>query len=98
VSHTGATRETISAVAAARAAGAQVVAVSSFVRSPLVDLVDVGLVAASRETLYRVEAMASRIAHLVVLDALYVALALRRERAATGALEATADALAEHRY
>ena len=98
VSHTGATRETLSAVAAARAAGARVVAVSSFVKSPLIDLVDVGLVAASRETLYRVEAMASRIAHLVILDSLYVAVALRRENTATAALEAATDALADHRY
>lgn len=96
VSHTGATRETLSTVAAARAAGARVVAISSFVRSPLIDLVDVGLIAASRGTLYRAEAMASRIAHTVILDTLHVALAQRME-AATEALEATADALADHR-
>lgn len=98
VSHTGSTREPLAAVAAARQVGARVVAVSSFPRSPLAEVADVLLVAGSRETTYRVEAMASRIAHLVVLDALCVAIARRTEERASAALQATADVLAEHRF
>jgi DNA-binding MurR/RpiR family transcriptional regulator len=62
-SHTGQTRETLGSVTAARNAGAVTIAIISFFRSPLTKLVDLVLVAGSGETDYRVEAMASRVAH-----------------------------------
>lgn len=98
VSHTGSTRETVSAGQAAKNAGAGLVVITSFARSPLVELADVLLVAGSSETSYRVEAMASRIAHLVVLDALFVAVAFSDEARADRGLQVTEGALAEHRY
>jgi DNA-binding MurR/RpiR family transcriptional regulator len=98
VSHTGATTETLAAASAARAAGAKTIAVTSFVRSPLTEIVDAPLVASSRELSYRIEAMASRIAHLCVLDALVVAVALTDVRRTSDAQSATAGVLAEHRY
>lgn len=97
VSHTGQTRETLAAVAAARSAGAATIAITSFSRSPLVDLVDVALVAGSRETDFRVEAMASRIAHLCVLDALFVSSCLANPDRARQAQRLTAEVLTEHR-
>jgi DNA-binding MurR/RpiR family transcriptional regulator len=98
VSHTGATTETLATASAARAAGARTVAVTSFVRSPLTDIVDAPLVASSRELSYRVEAMASRLAHLCVLDALVVAVALTDVTRTSAAQSATAGVLAEHRF
>lgn len=98
ISHTGSTRETVSSSRAATSAGAQLVALTSFARSPLVDLADVVLVAGSSETAYRVEARASRIAHLIVLDALFVALAFADETRANRSLEITESVLAEHRF
>jgi RpiR family transcriptional regulator, carbohydrate utilization regulator len=97
VSHTGATRETLAAAQAAKDAGARVIAVTSFRISPLADLSDAVLVARGDETAYRVEAMASRIAHLVVLDALFVALALADEERANAALEEVENVIADHR-
>ncbi|MFC7546764.1 MurR/RpiR family transcriptional regulator [Plantactinospora sp. GCM10030261] len=98
VSHTGSTRETVAAVEAARHVRATTIAVTSFARSPLTAVVDTALVAGSRETSFRIEAMASRIAHLSVLDAMFVSLALRRPAAASAALELTGGVLAEHRF
>ncbi|GAA5061425.1 DNA-binding MurR/RpiR family transcriptional regulator [Thermocatellispora tengchongensis] len=98
VSHTGSTRETVAAVEAARDVRATTIAVTSFVRSPLTEAADAVLVAGSRETSFRIEAMASRIAHLSLLDAMFVALALRRPAAASAALELTGGVLAEHRF
>ncbi|MEO3795996.1 MurR/RpiR family transcriptional regulator [Nonomuraea sp. B10E15] len=98
VSHTGSTRETVAAVEAARDVRATTIAVTSFARSPLTDVVDAVLVAGSRETSFRIEAMASRIAHLSLLDAMFVALAQRRPAAASAALELTGGVLAEHRF
>lgn len=97
VSHTGSTRETLGAVEAAKAAGAKAVAITSFARSPLTDLVDYAIVAGSREMPFRLEAMASRLAHLAVLDALLVAVAERVGDRADAALELYTDILGEHR-
>ena len=79
ISHTGATRETLPMVEAARKAGAVTAAVTSYARSPLTSAVDHALVAGGRQLGFRVEAMASRLAHLCVLDALYVGVAMRTE-------------------
>jgi len=98
VSHTGATRETLAAARAAAAAGATTIAVTSFARSPLTEVAGIVLVAGSQETSLRVEAMASRVAHLTVLDALFVAVALGDRERALAAQEATAAVLAEHRF
>lgn len=97
VSHTGSTTETLSAVRSASDAGATTVALTSFVDSPLTAVSDHVLVAGSRETSYRIEAMTSRLVHLAVLDAVYVAVTLRDPRS-PAALAATADVLVEHRF
>ena len=96
VSHTGSTRETLEAGAAA-SAGATTVAITSFARSPLTELVDHVIVAGTREVAFQLEAMASRLAHLALLDALLVAVADRDEARSEAALELYTDVLGEHR-
>jgi RpiR family transcriptional regulator, carbohydrate utilization regulator len=98
VSHTGQTRETVATIRAARDAGATTIAVTSFSHSPLTEVAEVVLVAGSRETAFRIEAMASRIAHVTVLDALFVSIALADRRRASSALDTTASVLSEHRF
>ncbi|WTX00103.1 MurR/RpiR family transcriptional regulator [Streptomycetaceae bacterium NBC_01309] len=97
VSHTGATRETVAVLRTARATGAATVALTSFAGSPAATAADLVLVAGSRETAYRVEAMTSRLVHLALLDAVHVSLALRHPPA-RDALAAAEELLAEHRY
>lgn len=97
ISHTGQTRESLDSARAAKAAGAATVAITSFFNSPLTELVDVALVAGSRETDFRVEAITSRIAHIAVLDALYVAVFLSDIDRARTAQQLSAAALTEHR-
>jgi RpiR family transcriptional regulator, carbohydrate utilization regulator len=98
ISHTGATQETLGATRGAKEAGAKVIAVTSFSTTPLTELADVVLVAGGYETTYRVEAMASRLAHLLVIDSLYTSLVLASGQRAKKAQRLTADVLAEHRY
>jgi RpiR family carbohydrate utilization transcriptional regulator len=98
VSHTGSTTETVSSVRSAKGAGALVIAVTSFSRSPLTEHADVVLVAGGPEDSFRLEAMTSRVAHLCVLDALFLAVARSDVERANAALDAYADVLAEHRY
>lgn len=98
VSHTGATRETVTNVRDARASGARTIVLTSFSRSPIAEHADVVLVAGGPEMSFRMEAMTSRVAHLSVLDALFVAVASRDTERSNVALDAYADMLAEHRY
>lgn len=98
VSHTGATRETVSAARRATESGAAVVAVTSFATTPLTEVADAALVAGGLETRCRVEAMTSRLAHLVVLDALFVSLLLAEPARSAEAQALVADVLSEHRF
>lgn len=98
ISHTGSTQETLAVTRAAAAAGVTTIAVTSFLRSPLTEVASIALVAGSRETSFRVEAMASRMAHMTVLDALFVAVALRDRTRSLAAQETHAAVMAEHRF
>jgi DNA-binding MurR/RpiR family transcriptional regulator len=97
VSHTGSTRETLTVAQAASDGGATTVAITSFASSPLTELVDHVIVAGTRELALRLEAMASRLAHLALLDALLVAVAGRDTSRSQVALELYTDVLGEHR-
>ena len=79
ISHAGATKETLEAVDAAHSAVAVTGVVTSYARSPLTEAVDHPLVAGGRQVGFRVEAMASRLAHLCLLDVLYVGVAMKTE-------------------
>lgn len=96
VSHTGATRETLDVVRSAQDRGAITAAITSYARSPLTELADYALIAGGRQLGFRVEAMASRLAHLCVIDSLYVALAMRDQAAAREALEAHHHVSTQH--
>ena len=86
LSHTGATRETLSTAGAAVMAGATTVAITSFARSPLTGLVDYPIVAGTRAVASRLEPLATRLAHLALLDSLIVAVAQRDEPRTRSAL------------
>jgi RpiR family transcriptional regulator, carbohydrate utilization regulator len=92
ISHTGATKQTFVALDAAASAGATTAAITSFARSRLASSVDHALIAGAAAVSVRVEAMASRFAHLAVLDALYVAVVLRDDERA-GRARRLADAI-----
>jgi DNA-binding MurR/RpiR family transcriptional regulator len=96
ISHSGRTRETLNALRNARNAGALCILLSSHMHTPLSDYADIALVTASRETAFRTAALTSRIAHLSVIDALYVAVAMRRPEASLVAIERFTAAIAEH--
>ncbi len=75
VSHTGATRDTIRCAEALAARDIPTIALTSFPRTRLTERVDVALVASGRELSFRFESLSGRLAHLAVVDALYLALA-----------------------
>jgi RpiR family transcriptional regulator, carbohydrate utilization regulator len=78
VSHSGTTSQTLETVALAKASGAATIVVTGNPRSPIAGHADVVLCTAARETLFRTGPVASRIAAMAIVDALYVSVALRR--------------------
>ncbi len=80
ISHTGASLDPIATLRTARQAGAFTMCITGNAESPITEQADITLVSVSEEI--RVEALASRIAQIAIVDSLYVALALHdRERA-----------------
>lgn len=77
ISHSGRTAETIEAVRSARAKGAGTLVITSHLDSPICQHADILLCIYSDESRYPIEAVSARIAHIAVLDALCVALALK---------------------
>ena len=97
ISHSGATRDTLDALALARRSGAVTVAVTNFPRSPLARVADHVLTTAARETTFRSGATASRLAQLTVIDCVFVGVAQRTYEATQRALDLTHDAVRDRR-
>lgn len=98
ISHSGATHETVAATRLAHEAGARTIVITNFARSPIQSFADVVLFTMARETKFRTEAMASRIAQLCVVDALIAALAMADYERSTEALRQTFDVLSMKRF
>lgn len=79
VSHTGANRDVLEAVEMAKSNQVTTIAITSYLRSPLSQAVDIALHGMGREVTYRSEAMASRLIHLAIVDVLYVGSLLRQQ-------------------
>lgn len=97
ISHTGRTRETIAATKLAKAAGARTICITNYGKSPLQTFCEVTLFTASRETRYSMEALSSRVAQLVVVDALYARLATVRWERSLEAIKRSHDIVATKR-
>ena len=97
ISHSGRSPEPIQSLSLARRRGARTIAITGSHPSPLTRLADHVLLTVSNETRYREEAMASRLAQLSLVDAIYVAVALRGASAAVDRIRITSEAIADHR-
>lgn len=97
ISHSGATRDTLDALALARRRGATTVALTNFPRSPLADVAHHVLTTAARETTFRSGATASRLAQLTVVDCIFVGVAQRTYERSQAALQATHEAVRDRR-
>lgn len=93
ISHSGATEDTVDALAQARANGVATIAVTNFPRSALALIADHVLTTAARETTFRSGATASRLAQLTVVDCIFVGVAQRTYASSQRALEVTHEAV-----
>ena len=93
ISHSGATSAVLEPVELARARGASVVAITNFATAPLVRVADVTLCSTAQGSALLGENAAARIAQLLILDALFAAVAQGDGEAALDALARTAAAV-----
>ncbi|MBV2153263.1 MurR/RpiR family transcriptional regulator [Kitasatospora sp. SUK 42] len=98
VSHTGSTRSVVDAARRAREAGAEVLALTSYARSPLTETATRALVAGGQDLVFGLETTASRLAHLAAVDALAQTLLALRGPGAERALRLSADVTADYAY
>ena len=98
ISHSGATFETVASTRLAKEAGARTICITNFGRSPIHAYSDIVLTTMARETHFRTEAMASRIAQLAIVDTLIACLALADYERSVDTIRHTFDVLSLKRY
>lgn len=77
ISHSGANIGVLNAVELAKKSQATIIAITSYMKSPLSIAADISLHGMAREIHYRSEAMASRLVHLAIVDLLYTGIMLK---------------------
>ncbi|GAA0945489.1 MurR/RpiR family transcriptional regulator [Nonomuraea longicatena] len=97
ISHRGRTREVMETLVEASGHGATAVAVTSSARSPLADLADLVLTTASWEPAFRLGGLTAVHSQLLVLDAVFVAVAQRTYERTNEAFHLTINAVESHR-
>lgn len=97
ISYSGATRDTLRSVQTAKQAGARVVAITRFGRTPLGHLADAVLHTSSPESHYRNEGIYSRVAQLCIIDSLFIGVFLTDEKRFREALSRTRHSLTDTR-
>ena len=93
ISHSGASKETLDIAKLLKEKGVPMIAITNYAKSPLSKLADVSLYTVSQETAFRSEALASRIAELSLIDALFTAVMMRRGEAARASLQQMREAI-----
>lgn len=98
ISHTGSNQAVMESVKIAKANGATIIGITSYLRSPLSQASDILLSGMAREINYRSEAMSSRLIHLAIVDVLYVGAMLRQPDRITDNMQKIRQAIAKKRF
>jgi len=98
ISHSGSSRDVVEALEIARDRGAKTICITNYGKSPITKVADMKLFTASQETKYRIIALASRIAQLGIIDALYSYVALRNREIAVEGMNRLESALKNKKY
>jgi len=98
ISHSGQTKDIVSAIRIANAAGATTICITNYPASQIAQESKIKLFTSSRETTLRSGAIASRIAQLSVIDVLYIGVVLKKYQTAMECLEKTRKAVSDKRF
>lgn len=94
ISHSGSNLNMLNLLDIANENGTKSIAITSFSKSPVGEKADIHINTISPETGYQFEAFASRIAHLTVIDALYMSVVLKRKELTYDATQKMRNAIA----
>lgn len=97
ISHSGTNKDMLRVADIARQTGATTIAITNLATSPLSKKVDIPLYTVSQETDFRSEALASRIAQLSLVDALYVNIMIARKDKSKQSLQRMREAISSKR-
>ncbi len=92
ISYSGSTREVVEALKIARERGAHTISITKVGTHPLTEIAHTNLFVSSQEAVFRMGAMASRIAQLNLIDILFVGIAIKKYHEVIGYLENTSGA------
>lgn len=95
ISWSGSNKDTLHVLKTAREAGARVIVVTNFIKSPVTEVADLVLLTASRETPAQSGSLASKIAQIFVLDLLFTSVVMRNMDKARLANEKAGRAILE---
>ena len=98
ISHTGRTKDTIEILKLAKASGADTAAITSTVKSPITEVAETSLVICSDEQQIFREAVSSRLAHIVLLDAICACLGNLKYDETLNRIKNNAKIINEMRY
>ena len=98
ISHSGSNKDVIEALKIAKANGAATIGITGHYKSPLSKEADYVLYTTSRETLFRSEALSSRLVQLSLIDVLHVAVSVHRQEQTLGNLQKIREAISIKRY
>jgi RpiR family carbohydrate utilization transcriptional regulator len=98
ISQTGSSKDTIHCMDLARKAGAMTIALTNHSRSPLADISDICLVTAVRQGIFREEEMASSLAAMMLIEAIYVGICVHRHDASIEAARMTRRATVDRKF
>ena len=93
ISHSGSSKDILEAAQVVKATGATTIGITNLAKSPLSRAVDIPLFTVSSETEYRSEALASRIAQLSIIDAIYVNVSMKRKEVVKDSLQRLRNAI-----
>ncbi|MDR1019081.1 MAG: MurR/RpiR family transcriptional regulator [Lachnospiraceae bacterium] len=97
-SHSGSSKDAKEAAELAKKNGAFIITVTSVGNSPVAKLANIALHTKSSEILYRINAIASRMAELTIIDTLYTGVALRSGQVAIDNFKHLEEALVVKKY
>ncbi|UII56756.1 MurR/RpiR family transcriptional regulator [Cytobacillus spongiae] len=93
ISHSGSTKDLLQVLDLLKENHVQTIAITNYAKSPLSQRADISLFTVAEETIYRSEALSSRIAQLTIIDALFVNVMMAREETAKESLQKIRQAI-----
>jgi len=97
-SNSGSNKDLIETINIARKKGVKIISVTSYVKSPIAKVSDIVLESYGKEAMYRSEAMESRITSLILMDCLYLGVALKRKDEMLNTLKKIREGIAVKRF